>query len=87
MQHDAIDGIVDLRGTPRHADRFGDEFANLDVQVRGILGHDNSPHVAFKASRQLGGVVIIVGCSLVLGLLPLGRARDVQPLTGEESAL
>ncbi len=40
-----------------------------------------------SAAQVVGGVVIIVGCSLVLGLLPLGRGREVQPLTGEESAL
>ncbi|MFN8146385.1 MAG: DMT family transporter [Candidatus Nanopelagicales bacterium] len=47
----------------------------------GFLGEHLS------AAQVVGGVVIIVGCSLVLGLLPLGRGREVQPLTGEESAL
>lgn len=37
--------------------------------------------------QVLGGAVIIVGCSLVLGLLPLRRDREVRPLTGEEPAL
>lgn len=40
-----------------------------------------------SVGQVVGGVVIIAGCSLVLGLLPRGRGRDVRPLTGEESAL
>ena len=37
--------------------------------------------------QVLGGVVIIVGCSMVLGVLPARRGRPTPALTGEESAL
>ncbi|HET7902485.1 MAG TPA: DMT family transporter [Candidatus Nanopelagicales bacterium] len=37
--------------------------------------------------QVVGGVVIIGGCSMVLGLLPLRRDRDVRAMTGEEPAL
>ncbi|MFN8158582.1 MAG: DMT family transporter [Candidatus Nanopelagicales bacterium] len=37
--------------------------------------------------QVLGGVVIIVGCSMVLGVLPVRRSRETPPLTGEEAAL